>query len=177
MRVQQNRRKYDRKKEMDYYKNQNMSFREISILLGRTVKSCRSANSKYLKSRKATYTIQDKELIDKLFKECKSVKQIAFALNRTEKGIQRYLYKTYGISNYSYYIDRFSKNYRRWLKSDEDYLIENYRILGALEISRNLKKTPKAIYKKVWELRKRGKTVKTKERKDRKKEFVNEMYV
>lgn len=75
----------------------------------------------------------------------------------TEKGIQRYLYKTYGISNYSYYIGRFSKNYRRWLKSDEDYLIENYRILGALEISRKLKKTSKAIYKKVWELRKRAK--------------------
>ena len=164
-------------REMDYYRNQNMSFREISLLLNRTEKGCRSASCKHLKSRKAKYTEQERELIEKLFKECKNISQIAFTLNRTERGVQWYLKKTYGTSNYSHYNDRFSKNYNKWSKSDEDYLIENYHILGALEISRKLKKTLKAVYTKVWELRKIGKTIKTKECKDRNKEFVNEMYV
>ena len=53
-------------KEMDYYRNQDMSFKEISFLLNRTENGCRSASCKYLKSRKAKYTEQEISLIDKL---------------------------------------------------------------------------------------------------------------
>lgn len=164
-------------KEMDYYRNQNMTFNEISLLIDRSESGCRKASHRYLKSRKAKYTDQEINLIDKLFKEYKNISQIAFTLKRTKRGIQSYLKKKYGTSNYSYFNDRFSKNYNEWSEIDINYLIENYHILGALGVSKKLKKTLNAIYTKVWELRKKGINITSKKREVRNKEFVNEMYI
>ncbi len=56
-----------------------------------------------------------------------------------------------------YHPDMHSKHKRAWTNKDEQYLIENYVIDGAVSVSLALGRTSKTVQQRVRTLRKEGK--------------------
>ncbi len=154
---------------------EKLQLSEIATITGKNIRRVEYILRKYMKYRyRKLFSEKEKQKIIKMFEAGYTKKQIAGTLVRTFYSISNFLTRYYGTTN-SFRIVR-KNNFKIWTTEEENYILENYKEKSAVQIAKELNRTPLGVRTRVIKLRREQRLDIEKKIGGYNKDFVNFLY-
>ena len=154
---------------------EKLQLSEIATITGKNIRRVEYILIKYVKYRyRKLFSEKEKQKIIKMFEAGYTKKQIAGTLGRSFNSISNFLTRNYGTTN-SFRIVK-KNNFKIWTTEEENYILENYKEKTAVQIAKELNRTPLGVRTRVIKLRREQRLNVEKKIGGYNKEFVNFLY-
>lgn len=154
---------------------EKLQLSEIADITGKNIRRVEYILRKYTKYRyRKLFSEEEKQKIINMFESGYTKNQIAGTLGRSFYSISNFLTRNYGMTN-SFRIVR-KNNFKIWTSEEEDYILENYKEKTAVQIAKELNRTPLGVRTRVIKLRREQRLDIEKKIGGYNKDFVNFLY-
>lgn len=154
---------------------EKLQLSEIADITDKNIRRVEYILRKYTKYRyRKLFSEKEKTEIIRMFESGYTKNQIAGTLGRSFYSISNFLIRNYGTTN-SFRIVR-KNNFKIWTSEEEEYILENYKEKTAVQVAKELNRTPLGVRTRVIKLRREQRLDIEKKIGGYNKDFVNFLY-